>query len=83
MVMHYHLAVYRDVHRAHDRAGAVGFAGACISPDAENAEKVGNPQHGAVRTGVFAPRSLDKKREHQGDEPGSPIQTGQPRRSRS
>ena len=50
--------VHFDVHRAHDRAGAVCFAGGLSAFDGEDAEEIGNSEHGSVRAGILAPRAF-------------------------
>ena len=56
-------AIHRDVHRAHDRAGAIRFAGGFRAFDGEHTEQVCNSQHRAIRTGIFAPGTFHKDRE--------------------
>ena len=58
-------AIHGDIHGAHDRAGAVRFAGGLSAFDGENTEQVCNSQHCAIRTGIFAPGTFHKDGEHQ------------------
>ena len=74
-------AIHRDVHRAHDRAGAIRFAGGLSSFDREHTKQVCNSQHRAVRTGILAPRSFDEDREYERgteDEQGGGCDLGAP-----
>lgn len=61
------LAIHGDVHWAHDRAGAICFAGEFGAFDGEHAEQVRNSQHCAIRTGIFTPRSFDEDRKQKCD----------------
>lgn len=58
-------AIHRDVHRAHDRAGAVRFASGLSAFDREHAEEIRNSEHCAVWTGIFAPGTFYKDGEHE------------------
>ena len=74
-------AIHRDVHRAHDRAGAIRFAGGLGAFDREHAEQVCNSQYRAIRTGVFTPGTFDKNREYKRDAQngdGTPCHFGAP-----
>ena len=63
MIAHGLYSVNRDVHRTHDRTGAVGLAGRFRAFDRENTEQVRESQHRAVRTGVLAPWALYEESE--------------------
>ena len=58
-------AIHGDVHGAHDRAGAVRFAGGLSTLDREHAEQIRHSQHRAIRTCVLAPWTFHKNRERQ------------------
>lgn len=56
------LFTHFDIHRASDIASVIHVAGCFIPADLENAEEIGNTQHGAVWAGVFTPRPLNEQR---------------------
>ena len=53
MVANDFLRVHLDIHRAHDRAGAVCFAAYLGAFYGEHPKQVCNSQHRTIRTGVF------------------------------
>ena len=53
-------AIHWDIHWAHDRAGAVRFAGGFSAFDGEHAEEVCNSQHRSVWAGIFTPWAFYK-----------------------
>ncbi len=65
MIAHNSLAVYFNIHRAHDRASAIGFACCSISSNPKDPEKVEDPEYGTVWTGILTPRAFDKERQDQ------------------
>ncbi len=61
MIVNGGLGIHGDVHRAHDRAGAIGLAGGFAAADAEDAKHVAQAKHCTVRAGIFAPGAFNEE----------------------
>ena len=65
MIAHGLDRIHGNIHRAHDGAGAVSFAGGFSAFDLEDTENVGDAEYCTVWTGIFAPWAFNEERKYE------------------